>query len=193
MKRLVLASASPYRAAMLRELGYDFTIHQTDIEEVWPHHLSPATGTMNLAERKAAAAHARFPRSCVLAADTIVVNARGRVLLKPGSAEEALSFLRQRSDATEEIITGFCLRYDDRLHLSRERSFIRYRTIPSQIQESIIRSNEWRDVCGGLKIEGMIAPYIDEMHGSRNNIMGLPTEKIVPLLDRLGITRSRSP
>lgn len=185
MLQLILASASPHRANMLKELGYDFQIYKTAIEEIWQPDLTPTEAVKDLAKRKAAAAAALFPQALVLAADTIVINEQSQVLLKPKSAQEALSFLHARSASCERVITGFCLTIDKQTYLDSEISDIRYEKIPAALQEEIIHSDEWRDVCGGLKIEGLIAPYIAEIRGSRTNIMGLPTERLAPLLNRI--------
>ena len=152
----------------------------------------PPKEPKDIAQQKAAAAYSLFPQDCILTADTIVVNEWRKVLFKPRSVEEAVSFLRRRSGSAEEIITGFCLRYNDEVYLSSDISYIKYGDIPLDTQKEIIRSNEWRDVCGGLKIEGIIAPYIDEIKGSRNNIMGLPTEKLIPLLERLQLVKKET-
>lgn len=189
MKKLILASASPYRAAMLRELGYDFKVHRVDIEEIWHRNLSIKEGVEDIAKQKADAAYGLFPNYPILTADTVVVSKTNLVLFKPRSLYEAASFMKQRSGSSESVITGFCFRYGDESYLDSDTSFIQYKKIPSKAQEDILQNDNWRDVCGGLKIEGHIAPYIKEIKGSHNNIRGLPTEKLIPLLEKFQIMR----
>ena len=189
MKKLILASASPYRAAMLRELGYDFKVHCVDIEEIWHRNLSVKQGVEDIAKQKADAAYNLFPNYPILTADTVVVSETNLVLFKPRSLHEATSFMKQRSGSSESVITGFCFKYRNETHLDSDTSIISYKKIPIKVQEDILANDNWQDVCGGLKIEGRIAPYIKKIKGSRNNVRGLPTEKLIPLLDKFQIMR----
>ena len=174
---LVLASASPHRAKLLSQLGYDFQIYKTNIEEVLQENPSPPQtiknkmeqkpvlwgiewnlpleAVKNIAKEKASAAAKVFPHAVILAADTVVVNTKGKVLLKPRSPQEARAFLQDRNGSSEAVVTGFCLRNTQRYHSDVGISYVRFHEIPPLFQEKIIRSNEWRNVCGGLKIEGM--------------------------------------
>lgn len=189
MKKLILASASPYRADILRGLGYDFKVHCLDIEEIWHRNLPIEEGVEDIAKQKAEAAYGLFPNYPILTADTVVVSEKNLVLFKPRSFHEAATFMKQRSGSSERVITAFCFRYGEEVYLDSDTSFIKYKKIPPKMQEEILQKDNWRDVCGGLKIEGQIAPYIKEIKGSHNNIRGLPIEKLLPLLEKFQIMR----
>ena len=109
--RFILASASPRRADLLREAGYDFDVDPLDIDETkFPKTLLPAQVAVFLAEEKARIASALHPDHVVLAADTVV--AFGDHLLgKPVNAEHALRMLNLLSGTTHIVITGVALAY----------------------------------------------------------------------------------
>ena len=184
---LVLASGSPHRAKILKESGFSFTVFKPNLEEDDARAGAPAhLFVAHLAGKKAAAASPLFPDAIILAADTMVINAQGELLGKPKSLNQAAEFLRARSDAREEIITGFCLRHGDKSLSGCASSSVQYGKIPKRIRDKILQTNEWRGVCGGLRIEGLIAPYIKARKGDMDNIIGLPMREIRPMLERLG-------
>ena len=182
---LVLASASEHRARILEQAGFSFRVHKTNIKEDLPDRSNPHHFVRQLATKKAETAHRLFPQALILAADTMVIDASGLLLGKPRSRKQAAAFLRNRSASYEEVITGFCLRYFDRLFTGCASSRIHYAKIPTSAQEAILATEEWRGVCGGLKIEGLIGPYIQTLKGDKDNVMGLPLRAIAPLIKRI--------
>ena len=183
--QLILASASVHRARILKRAGFSFHVYKTNLKEDRPDRSDPYHFVSRLATQKANAARHVFPHALILAADTMVINAHGQLLGKPRSRNQAAVFLRNRSASSEEVITGYCLRCADQLVTGCASSHIHYMQIPPSAQEAILGADEWRGVCGGLKIEGAIAPYIKELRGERNNVMGLPVREIAPLIRQL--------
>ena len=101
---LVLASASPRRRQLLRQIGLTFTVDPSDVEEVIPLGLSPDEVVQLLAVQKAAAVARRHPEALTLGADTIVV-LDGDVLNKPADAAEAHAMLRRLAGRTHTVYT----------------------------------------------------------------------------------------
>src|SRR6186713_738870 len=102
---LILASASPRRAELLRECGYEFSVLTSTVEELAPEHLSPRELCQLNAHRKARAVAKKLPDSLVLAADTLVFLER-EVLGKPMSKTEALQMLLRLQGRTHQVVTG---------------------------------------------------------------------------------------
>ena len=180
MSQLILASSSIHRARLLEEYGYTFRTKPHKIREVLDPTIPVGKLICQLAAQKA---HSVFPvDGVVLAADTIVIDRSGKLLSKVHTPSEARVHLENRSNSHEIVVTGICLMDDSLFKLEAHRSKIEYLPIPRDIIEEIIESNEWKGVCGGLKVEGLVAPYIKKVYGSINNIKGLPVEMLRPRL-----------
>ena len=184
---LILASASSIRKQILSELGYDFKVLVSGVDEQADPELSVGALVINLARQKAEAVFAQYQDAIVLAADTLVETADGVILFKPASSAEARRNLRARSNSFERVVTGLYI--CSRLGTSSETvsSTIHYRAIDAELEEQIIASGEWRGVCGGLRIEGAIGPKIKRIEGSRSNIQGLPQAVVSRLLNQHGL------
>ncbi len=180
---LILASASPQRPALLHEYGFRFRVHPADIDETPQPGLSPAEVAHDLAIKKANVVAERFPTEIVLAADTIVVSASGEMLGKPQDETEAEQMLCGKSGATEQIITGFCLVSEHGCVAGTETSTVRYRDFGEDVLRALLRSGEWREVAGALRIEGeQMQRIILTTTGDYHNIIGLPVGRIAEIL-----------
>ena len=180
---LVLASASPQRAALLREYGFRFRVEPADIAETHKPDATPAEIAQDLAIRKANTVAERFPTDIVLAADTIVVSPAGEILGKAANEAEARRMIEAKSDASEEVITGFCLVSEHGCVAGAESSTVHYRPFGVDELDAIIASNEWREVAGALRIEGeQMQRIILTTTGDYHNIIGLPVGRIAEIL-----------
>ncbi len=145
----------------------------------------PRRYVVRLARDKAQAAHLQFPGDLILAADTMVLGATGELVGKPASLRQATRLLSERSASSEEVLTGFCLRHAHGIFTGCAVARIFYKKIPTAIREKILTTKEWEGVCGGLRIEGAIGPYILRLRGDRDNVMGLPLREIAPLIKQI--------
>lgn len=179
---LLLASASPRRAELLRTAGFDFEVAPADVDETPRPGEAPRPYALRVAGEKAsAAALARGGGQLVLAADT-VVEVDGEILGKPADAEEAARMLRRLSGRIHDVHTAVVLRMG-----TVERSEVvttRVRFVPMSRGEIdwYVASGEPDGKAGGYAIQGRAARFIDWIDGSWSNVVGLPVAAVHRLL-----------
>jgi septum formation protein len=190
--RICLASASPRRQELLRQIGLDFVLLPQDIDESRLAGEDPQAYVSRVALAKATAAwhDPRRPAElAVLAADTTVVS-DGEILGKPQSLSEATSMLERLSGRTHEVMTAIAMQ-----EAGAERQQVR--TVVSQVtfrtlsQEEIIaywQTGEPRDKAGAYAIQGLGAMFVSRMEGSYTNVVGLPLFEMLQLLSATGIS-----
>jgi septum formation protein len=189
--RLILASASPRRQQLLTEAGYRFLVHPANIDEDdVPPNLGPADLAEYLARRKAAVVAAQFPTDVVLAADTVV--AHGKLILgKPPDAAAAGRMLRLLGGTTHSVITGIaivCIARNFSRH-SRVISAVHMRPLKDEEILSYVASGQWQGKAGGYGIQDP-DPFVIRTSGSHTNIVGLPMEATIELLNEAGLSPS---
>ena len=180
---LVLASASPRRLDLLRQIGIEpDRIDPADIDEVpRPGELPPAHA-MRLAEEKARAVMPRHPGAFVLAADTVVACGR-RILPKPVDSATARSCLKLLSGRRHRVHSGIALAGpDERLTLRRVDSQVAFKRLSEAEIAAYLCSDEWRGKAGGYAIQGRAAALIRWVSGSYSNVVGLPLFETAQLL-----------
>src|SRR5262249_30719100 len=142
--RLVLASSSPRRAALLRAAGYDFEIRPSATDE-WPYPGGdPGDYTRSLAEAKAAAGGGD---EVVVGADTVVV-VDGAVLGKPADPEDAATMLRRLSGRTHEVVTGVAVRHGAGLRSGHARTRLTLRALEEREIRAYVATGEPLDKAG---------------------------------------------
>jgi septum formation protein len=191
---LVLASRSPRRVEILRERGFDFRIDPADVDEDQiPEGLTPEQVAMVLARRKADAVAARHPGGCVLGADTVV--AVGATLYgKAETPEEARRMLRQLSGTTQRVLTGVAViwKAGGIRHIDFAESLVEMDPFTDQQLEAYIASDQWRGKAGAYGIQDN-DPLVRIVSGSFSNVVGLPIERVVPMLDACSVRPTTSP
>lgn len=182
-KRLILASASPRRAQLLRQAGLPFQVRPADIDE------SPLPGetarqqVRRLAALKAKAAH---PPGCLtLAADTLVV-LDGKALGKPRDAKDGQAMLLALGGRSHQVVTGVCLT-NDRSTLSRVvAAQVTLAAIDEALAAAYWRTGEPADKAGGYGIQGIGGILVRRIRGSYSAAVGLPLAETEELLGRFG-------
>ena len=179
---LVLASASPRRAEILRSLGVPFTVRPVDIsEDTLPGETAEAAA-MRLAAEKAAVAARLDPGAWVLAADTLVF-LEGEILGKPRDDADAATMLRRLSGRQHGVVTAVSLRRGETPGRSvAEISRVRFAPLDDAEIAWYVATGEPRDKAGAYGVQGLGARFIDEIHGSFTNVMGLPARAVYRLL-----------
>lgn len=182
---LVLASASPRRADLLREAGIPFEILPTDVEEAHDASLTPEQLTVENARRKALAASTLRPSHLMLGADTLVY-VDGEPLAKPADLEEALQMVRRLSGRSHEVCTGVVLARDGRV--VRDFHVITHVTF-KPLTDAIIRDYHSKvnplDKAGAYGIQAHTEMLLERMDGSFTNVVGLPVERLREVLESL--------
>jgi len=184
--RLILASASPRRAELLRAAGFDFEIVATDIDERLRPDEPPAAFVRRLAAEKSAAglAQVRPDDVVVLGADTAVV-VDGEVLGKPRDDHDAAAMLARLSGRRHEVLTGVSLRTS-----TAEAGFVEATTVEfSHLSDAeiawYVASGEGRDKAGAYAIQGLAARFIPRIEGSYSNVVGLPLAATAELVVKI--------
>lgn len=183
-----LASASPRRQALLRQIGVRFEVVVPDvIEEPRPPEL-PAAYVARLARAKACRAAERvrgLPPGPVLAADTEVV-LDDEILGKPADRAHGLDLLRRLSGRTHEVLTAVVILHHDDIHEALSRSRVTFAPLSPDEIERYWASGEPIDKAGGYAVQGRAAAFITHLDGSYSGVVGLPLYETAQLLKRVG-------
>ena len=184
--RLVLASGSPRRRELLRQLGLKLIVEVPDVDETPLPGEEPETHTMRLAATKAAKIAARYPDDWVLGADTTVV-VDGAMLGKPVDADDAFRMLSTISGRWHIVVTGFCLlKHNDNERFTgagASEVYIRQLT-PEQIR-AYVATGEPMDKAGAYAIQDIGASLVQVVRGSYTNVVGLPLAEVAVLWEKI--------
>ena len=184
---LVLASASPRRLELLRQVGIEpDRVDPADIDETPGRDETPRRLALRLAQEKTAVVAARNPDAFVLGADTLVAVGH-RVLNKPESEAEARTMHALLSGRAHKVLTGMVVRGPDGRSAERiVETRVRFKRLSVQEAEAFIASGDWRDAAGGYKIHQRAGAFVTEIQGSYTSVVGLPLYEAVSLLTGLG-------
>ncbi len=175
---IVLASRSPRRQALLRELGLPIRIIAPPDEEEVPPDLPPMQVAMTLAARKVRWGLPLAPGSLAVAADTIVI-VDGEILGKPGTLAEARTFLQRLSGRWHWVYTGVALAWEDKMRLFYEETAVRFHELSSPVIEAYLETGSSLDKAGAYGAQDLIGLIgIAEIRGDFYNVMGLPVQRI---------------
>ena len=185
--RLILASASPRRLDLLKQIGIvPDEIAAADIDEKPLRRELPAALAERLAAAKARRVAERFPGDIVLAADTVVACGR-RVLPKAADESDARDCLRLLSGRRHRVHGGVTVvGTDGRLHSRLVTTAVTFKRLDAREIGDYLASGEWRDKAGAYAIQGRAAAFVARVNGSYSNVVGLPLYETVMLLDGLG-------
>ena len=198
-KKIYLASKSPRRRELLRQIGVEFellmlrndTVRGPDVTE----HILPGEAAIDYVARvsleKAACAWAivqnrRLPVRPVLAADT-TVTIDGEILGKPGNREEAVAMLERLSGRTHEVLTSIAVQHTSLTEQLTQVSRVRFATLSAASIKAYCATQEPYDKAGGYGIQGLAALFVEHIDGSHSGIMGLPLYETALLLRKAGI------
>lgn len=198
-KKIYLASKSPRRRELLRQIGIDFELlllrsdgpRGADVtEEVLPGE-APAVYVARVAREKAAYAHSlQFRRHltprAVLSADT-TVTIDGEILGKPANPNEAKAMLRRLSGRTHQVLTSVAVHHADFTGQVTQVSDVRFCHLSEAAIDAYCATQEPYDKAGGYGIQGLAAQFIEHIEGSHSGIMGLPLFETVQLLRQAGL------
>jgi septum formation protein len=185
--KLILASGSPRRRELLTRAHIDFEVVQSGLEEIRDPHESARDYALRMARDKALAVSAQHPHRGVLGADT-VVECEGTILEKPIDADDAARMLRTLSGRTHIVVTAFAIASNEKILASEAVvSRVTFRTLTTGEIASYIATGEPFDKAGAYGIQGIGGGFIAHVDGSRDNVMGLPTDEVIAALRRRGL------
>ena len=179
-----LASASPRRRELLRQLGVEFRVLSPEVDERLQPDERPDAYVLRLAAMKARAVWeglAAAGRAPVLAADTTVF-AGGEVLGKPAGRDDAIRMLTRLSGVTHVVLTGIALIDEHGLQQRLSRSEVTFRAIDAAEAVAYWDTGEPCDKAGGYAIQGFGAGFVRHLSGSFSGVMGLPLFETAALL-----------
>lgn len=185
---LVLASASPRRSALLRQLGLHHDVLPADVDETPLPGEAPAPHVERLARHKARVASARRPDALVLAGDTVVV-ADGRILGKPVDPDDAVAMLLALAGREHEVVSGLALALpggSGGLLARVDRTAVTFRPFDEVEARAYVATGEPLDKAGAYGIQGRGGALVTRVAGDYTTVVGLPVSGLVELLHRAG-------
>ncbi len=185
-KPLILASQSPRRAQLLRQVGFEFDVIPANIDETTDTSAFPEKSAADLAQQKAQAVAHQIKNGLVVGADTLVVLA-GKILGKPRDATEAREMLRFLSGQTHTVFTGFAIvsRPENIWVTGWERTAVTFRELEDWEIDRYIEIDRPFDKAGAYGIQDTSALFVESIHGCYYNVVGFPLAKFYVRLKSL--------
>ncbi|MEG1527576.1 MAG: Maf family protein [Clostridia bacterium] len=181
MKEIILASTSPRRKEILKEIVTNFTVQSKNVVEI-SHKTIPQEVVVELATIKARATYELNKNAIVIGADTLV-EINGEIFGKPHSINQAKEMLQALSNQTHNVFTGICVICNDRENVYAECSKVTfYKLTDKQIEDYIATSSPF-DKAGAYGIQD--SGFVKQITGSYSNVLGLPKESLSLLLSSL--------
>ncbi len=194
--RIYLASQSPRRRELLKQIGVHFELllmrsspsRPADVDETPHAGESPEDYVLRVSQEKARfgaeVLHARhLPLHPVLAADT-TVTLDGRIYGKPEDAKQAADMLREFSGREHQVLTAVAVALEQRVEALFSKSTVRFTELSEERIRRYVQTREYADKAGSYAIQGLAGAFIERIEGSYSGVMGLPLFETVTLLQR---------
>ena len=188
---IYLASSSPRRAELLKQIGIRFEVIRFAVDETPGINETAECYVSRMAAEKAregfriVKASTKTPLP-VLAADTIVV-AGGEILCKPESQQHGLEMLGQLSGSNHQVMTAVAIASNGSVDTILVKTNVVFRTIEQEEMAAYWASGEPLDKAGGYAIQGLGAVFVSRIEGSYSGVVGLPLEETAKLLKSVGV------
>lgn len=183
--RLILASQSPRRRELLSLMGIPFAVDAPEVDEHCT--LGAREAVLELSRRKALAAAARHPGKVILASDTLVA-VDDVPLGKPVDEADAFRMLRSLSGRWHQVYTGVCVISENGdIHAEVDATDVRFGDMSDEAIRAYIATSEPMDKAGAYALQGIAGLWIEEIHGSHTNVIGLPLTLTRKLLEECGL------
>ncbi|MFQ8666280.1 Maf family protein [Anaerostipes caccae] len=190
MKTLILASASPRRREILKQVGIDFTVIPSTKEEVITKQ-EPKDAVMELALQKAEDVAGRADGDCmVIGADTVVAM-EGSILGKPEDKDDAARMLRMLSGSRHQVYTGVACICGEKKHVFYEETSVFFYPVSEDEIRCYIETGEPMDKAGAYGIQGRAARFIRGFEGDYYNVVGFPVARFLQVLKKWDEQSSR--
>lgn len=199
-QKIYLASKSPRRRELLRQIGVDFSLlmlresspRGPEVSEAVLPGEAPADYVHRVTHEKATCAQQtmfwrKLPIHPILAADTTVA-IDGAILGKPGNPAEAMAMLKRLSGRTHQVLTSICVCHEHEMWQATQISEVAFCELTDDTIRAYCATAEPYDKAGGYGIQGFAAVFIREIAGSHSGIMGLPLFETAQLLRQAGVS-----
>lgn len=184
---LILASASPRRLDLLKQVGYiPHKVIPADIDESVLKNETPVLYAKRISKEKAEKIYSQNPNSAVLSGDTVVAVGR-RILGKPENVDQAAKFLKLLSGRNHAVITSVTLAYNGKVVNKTVTTKVKFKSLSDSEIQFHTESLEWQDKSGGYMIQGIASSFIIQIIGSSSNVVGLPLYETTNLLKSIGL------
>ncbi|MCI6041587.1 MAG: Maf family protein [Clostridiales bacterium] len=184
-EKIILASASPRRKAMLELFGVPFEVIPSELSEFFAEG-EGQWRALDLARKKAFMLSRKHPGRYILAADTMVQVGK-TYLGKPKDRADAVRMLKMLSGRAHHVYTGVCLRRPDGSELyDASITRVAFITLPEELIERYVDTGEPMDKAGGYALQGIAGAFISRIEGSPTGVVGLPLAMVTQLLWRAG-------
>lgn len=184
MEKIILASSSPRRCELLKNIGLIFDIIPSSVEEHIDDEQSPEEVVKLLSSLKASDIAGKLEKGyIVIGADTIVVY-NGQILGKPKDHEDAHTMLKTLSGREHHVLTGFTVirTCDSKTITSYEKTIMKFRELTDQEIDAYIKTGEPMDKAGAYGAQGLGSLIIEKMDGDYFNVVGLPISQLGQVL-----------
>jgi septum formation protein len=182
---LILASGSPRRAAILRQLGLDPEVRPAAVNEALLPGEKPMEHVERLARAKAELVALDLPEALVVGGDTIVVSG-DRCLGKPDTAERAVQMLMSLAGRSHEVMTGLAVAGAHGVVSGVARTTVRFRDFDSESARRYVATAEPMDKAGAYGIQGLGAALVEGLEGDYYSVVGFPVGVFMDLLGQAG-------
>ena len=185
---IILASASPRRQELLRQVGCDFSVIISDIIEDNNQDLLPQDLAMLQAKDKAVDVASKVSQDdVVIGADTIVVF-NDKVYGKPRDIQDARQILTSLSGNEHQVITGIAVVCNGKSWTDFVVTTVKFSNVTPKEIEKYLETGEPMDKAGAYAIQGIGALMVEGIHGCYTNVVGLPLNKLSDVLKKAGVT-----
>lgn len=194
--RIYLASQSPRRRELLKQIGINFEMllmrsdprRNLEVDETQHPDELPESYVRRVSQAKAEAGYdvlklRNLPQFPVLAADT-TVTLDSKIFGKPDSAEQAAEMLRQLSGREHHVLSAVAIALEEHVEVALSTSTVRFVTLSEERIRRYLLTREYTDKAGGYAIQGQAGAFIEHLSGSYSGVMGLPLFETVQLLQR---------
>ncbi|MCM3611375.1 Maf family protein [Planococcus sp. MERTA32b] len=183
---IILASQSPRRRELLGQLGFDFRVIPSKIEEPKPYEFQDALSyVINCAEVKAADVADMNPDAVVIGSDTVVV-CNGEILLKPEDKKQAMSTLQKLSGRSHEVITAVAIKSGNSEVQFHETTEVTFFELPESWIKAYTNTDDPYDKAGAYGIQTLSGLFVEGISGDYNTVVGLPISRLARKLSDAG-------
>lgn len=184
-QKIILASTSPRRRDLLKQVGVDFVVCGVDIDETPKQNEDAPTYVARMAYEKSLVAQANLrANDIIITADTIG-HINGHILTKPNDKADAFAMWQQMSDNTHEVITAVCVNLGD-VRLSQQViTKVKFIALDNQAMSDYWATGEPVDKAGAYAIQGKGAAWVKAIYGSYANVVGLPLVETLAMIKQV--------